>query len=163
MGYISGSGTGFAGRTRAWGVSSAKAGAAAAAFLLLGGVSPSGQLEVNVEELRSDNGLLHVCVTRDEAHFPDCEDDPSAVRETFRVADTRSVRFANLPSGDYAIAILHDENGNSRLDRFAGIPREGIGFSRNPRFSFGPPRFSSARFRLSNRGDVQRIRMRYFL
>ena len=163
MGYISGSGTGSAGQTRDWAVSSKKAATAATAFLLLTGVSPSGQLEVNVEELRSDDGLLHVCVTRDESHFPDCEDDPAAVRETFRVADTQSVRFSNLPSGDYAIAILHDENGNSRLDRFAGIPREGIGFSRNPRFSFGPPRFSSARFRLGNRGDVQRIRMRYFL
>ncbi|MGP1281641.1 MAG: DUF2141 domain-containing protein [Parasphingopyxis sp.] len=129
----------------------------------MGGVSPSGQLEVNIEDLRSDNGLLHVCVTRDAAHFPDCENDPAATKETFRVRDARTVRFANLPSGDYAIAILHDENGNSRLDRFAGIPREGIGFSRNPRFSFGPPRFSSARFTLGNRGDVQMIRMRYFL
>ena len=130
---------------------------------MLGGVSPSGALEVNVEELRSDDGLLHVCVTRDAAHFPDCENDPVATKDSFRVAETRSVRFENLPSGDYAIAILHDENGNSRLDRFAGIPREGIGFSRNPRFSFGPPRFSSARFTLGNRGDIQRIRMRYFL
>ena len=67
-----------------------------------------------------------------------------------------------LLGGDYAIAILHDENGNSRLDRFAGIPREGIGFSRNPRFSFGPPRFSSVQFRLDNRSEVQSIRMRYF-
>lgn len=107
--------------------------------------------------------MLHVCVTRDQAHFPDCENDPAATRETFRVRDTQSVHFANLPSGNYAIAILHDENGNSRLDRFAGIPREGIGFSRNPRFSFGPPEFSSASFALDNRGDVQRVRMRYFL
>lgn len=141
----------------------AKAGAATAAFLLLAGVSPSGELEVNVEELRSNNGLIHVCVTRNERHFPDCQDDPAATKESFRVRDTRSVHFANLPSGQYAIAILHDENSNNQLDRFAGIPREGIGFSRNPRFSFGPPRFSSARFSLGNGGDVQRIRMRYFL
>jgi len=73
------------------------------------------------------------------------------------------VRFENLPSGGYAIAILHDENANDRLDRFAGIPREGIGFSRNPRFSFGPPAFSAARFILGNDRDVQNIRMRYFL
>jgi uncharacterized protein (DUF2141 family) len=141
----------------------AKAGAAMAAFMLLAGVSPSGELEVNVEELRSNNGLLHVCVTRNENHFPDCAGDPAATKETFRVRDTRSVRFANLPSGQYAIAILHDENSNSRLDRFAGIPREGIGFSRNPRFSFGPPSFAAARFRLNNGGDVQSIRMRYFI
>ena len=163
MGYISGSGTGYAVRTKDWAVSTAKAGSAIAAFILLAGVSPSGELEVNVEHLRSNDGLLHVCVTRNEAHFPDCENDPAATRETFRVRDTQSVHFANLPSGNYAIAILHDENGNSRLDRFAGIPREGIGFSRNPRFSFGPPEFSSASFVLDPRGDVQRVRMRYFL
>jgi uncharacterized protein (DUF2141 family) len=131
--------------------------------LLLTGVSPSAELEVNVERLRSHSGLLHVCVTQDSAHFPDCENDPAAARESFRAATTRTVRFQNLPSGNYAVAILHDENGNDRLDRFAGIPREGIGFSRNPQFSFGPPRFSAARFRLGNSRENQRIRMRYFL
>ncbi len=102
-------------------------------------------------------------MTRNADHFPDCENDPAAVRESFSAADTGSIRFENLPSGDYAIAILHDENGNRRLDRFAGIPREGIGFSRNPRFSFGPPSFSSARFRFDQAGSAQRIRMRYFI
>lgn len=130
---------------------------------MLAGLSPSGELEVNVEALRSDNGLIHVCVTRNANHFPDCAGDPAATKESFRVRDTRSVRFANLPAGQYAIAILHDENSNNQLDRFAGIPREGIGFSRNPRFSFGPPRFSSARFSLGNNREVQSIRMRYFL
>ncbi|MCA1749244.1 MAG: DUF2141 domain-containing protein [Sphingomonadales bacterium] len=127
------------------------------------GTSPAPQLEVDIERLRSHDGLLHVCVTRDAAHFPDCHDDPDAVRRSFRTAETQSVQFRNLPSGNYAIAILHDENGNDRLDRFAGIPREGIGFSRNPRFSFGPPSFASARFALGTRAEVQRIRMRYFL
>lgn len=130
---------------------------------MLIGASPTPQLEVNVERLRSYDGLLHVCVTRDAAHFPDCDEDPDAVRRSFRAADTQSVQIRGLPSGNYAIAILHDENGNDRLDRFAGIPREGIGFSRNPRFSFGPPSFNSARFALEGPGGVQRIRMRYFL
>lgn len=130
--------------------------------MALSGATSGAQLEVNVERLRSTDGLLHVCVTRDPSHFPDCENDPDAVKESFRAAETRSVRFRNLPSGDYAVAILHDENGNSRLDRTLGIPREGIGFSRNPRFSFGPPRFSAARFALRGHGGSQRIRMRYF-
>ncbi len=130
---------------------------------MLSAASPGAQLEVNVEQLRSNDGIIHVCVTRTADFFPDCESDPAAVRESFRAADTRSVRFRNLPSGGYAVAIMHDENGNNRLDRFAGIPREGIGFSRNPRFSFGPPAFAAARFILGNDTDVQQIRMRYFL
>ena len=163
MGYIFASGTGFARPTRGWAASIAKASAAGIAFLMLSGVSPGAQLEVDVERLRSNEGLIHVCVTREADYFPDCDEDPAAIRRSFRADTTRSVRFENLPSGGYAITILHDENANDRLDRFAGIPREGIGFSRNPRFSFGPPTFSAARFILGNDRDVQNIRMRYFL
>ncbi|NNC73701.1 MAG: DUF2141 domain-containing protein [Sphingomonadaceae bacterium] len=130
---------------------------------MLSAGSLGAQLEVNVERLRSNEGLIHVCVTRDEAHFPDCDDDPDAVKGSFRAADTRTISFRNLPSGGYAVAILHDENSNNRMDRALGIPREGIGFSRNPRFTFGPPRFSAARFMLQNGRETQQIRMRYFL
>lgn len=130
---------------------------------MLGGANSGAQLEVNVERLRSTDGLIHVCVTRNATHFPDCDGDPSAVKGSFRAAETRSISFRNLPSGGYAVAILHDENGNNRMDTFAGIPREGIGFSRNPRFSFGPPRFSAARFALDGDGGRQSIRMRYFM
>lgn len=102
-------------------------------------------------------------MTRAASHFPDCEGDPNAFRRTVRAAAGHTIRFENLPSGQYAVAILHDENGNDRLDRFAGIPREGIGFSRNPRFSFGPPAFSAASFALGTAAERQTIRMRYFL
>lgn len=107
--------------------------------------------------------MLHICVTRDQDYFPDCENDPAATRRSVRADGTRSIRFANLPSGGYAVAIVHDENSNDRLDSFAGIPREGIGFSRNPRFTFGPPAFSAARFMLASGEETQRVRMRYFL
>jgi uncharacterized protein (DUF2141 family) len=72
-----------------------------------------------------------------------------------------------LSPGEYAIAVIHDENANAKLDTFAGIPKEGIGFSRNPRFTFGPPRFAAARFSVGGEtaGDAQRqqVRVRYFL
>lgn len=163
MAFISGSGTGFAAPTRGSATSIAKGAAAIGLFAILGATSPGAQLEVNVEHLRSNDGLIHVCVTRNEDHFPDCAGDPAAVKGSFRAAETRSINFRNLPSGGYAVAILHDENGNNRMDTFAGIPREGIGFSRNPRFSFGPPRFSAARFALNGTGGSQSIRLRYFM
>lgn len=163
MGYISVSGTGFAERTRGWGISLAKAGAAAGLFAALAGTSPSARLDVNVERMRSDEGMLHICVTRDDDYFPDCEEDPDRITRSIRADGSLTARFTNLPSGGYAVSIVHDENSNDRLDRFAGIPREGIGFSRNPRFTFGPPAFSAARFTLSNGEGRQDIRMRYFL
>jgi len=61
------------------------------------------------------------------------------------------------------VAVIHDENSNSKLDTFAGIPREGFGFSRNPAIAFGPPRFTAARFTLDSDAEAQQIRMRYIL
>jgi len=73
------------------------------------------------------------------------------------------VRFRNLPSGDYALSIIHDENANGKLDTFAGIPREGFGFSGNPRIRFGPPKFDEARFTVTAGRNEQAIRVRYLL
>ena len=78
-------------------------------------------------------------------------------------ATQRVVSFPALPDGSYAISLFHDENGNNRLDTFAGIPREGVGFSRNPRLVFGPPRFSAAEFAIEQRATSQTVRLRYFL
>jgi uncharacterized protein (DUF2141 family) len=74
-----------------------------------------------------------------------------------------SIHFDGLPHGNYAVAVIHDENNNHKLDTFAGIPREGFGFSRNPSVTFGPPRFAAARFTLSSDADRQQVRMRYLL
>ena len=55
------------------------------------------------------------------------------------------------------------ENGNGRLDTTLGIPREGVGFSRNPRLTFGPPRFSAAQFAVATPAVDQDVRVKYFL
>lgn len=78
-------------------------------------------------------------------------------------AGTHALRLDGLPRGGYAIAVIHDENGNGKLDTFAGIPREGFGFSRNPPVRFGPPRFAAARFTIDHDGVKQEIRMKYLL
>lgn len=124
------------------------------------GASPVGRLDVDVSGLRSARGLLRVCLTSDPANFPACHDDAHAVKRNVP-AGTASVGFEGLPHRSYAVAALHDENANHRLDTFAGIPREGFGFSRNPAVGFGPPRFSAARFPVSGDAQRQQVRMRY--
>ena len=71
--------------------------------------------------------------------------------------------LGQLAPGDYAIAIIHDENRNGRLDTFAGIPREGVGFSRNPVLRFGAPSFRSASFTIGGAPVAQDIHLKYFL
>jgi uncharacterized protein (DUF2141 family) len=73
------------------------------------------------------------------------------------------VSFAAVAPGDYALALLHDENGNGKLDSFAMIPKEGFGFSNNPKIRFGAPRFAETRFAVGAGTTRQTVRMRYLL
>lgn len=132
------------------------------ALFALPGAAPLNAIDITIDHLRSPKGLLQLCLTASERSFPDCDRDPAAHRMTVP-AKAGVARFENLPAGQYALAIVHDENGNNKLDTFAGIPKEGIGFSRNPSFSFGPPRFSQVVFGAQGSGSSQRVTIKYFL
>lgn len=122
---------------------------------------PGASLEVSFTELRSAKGFIRVCLTADPDNFPACVDDRAAVRRSVR-ASAGALDIAGLAHGTYALAVIHDENNNAKLDTFAGIPREGIGFSRNPKVRFGPPRFSAARFAVGGQPVAQTVKMKYY-
>jgi uncharacterized protein (DUF2141 family) len=132
------------------------------AMFLIIGAAPTCDVVIAVEKMRSAKGVLQICLTAREQHFPDCENDPKARRMTVK-ASAAIARFKNLPAGSYAAAIVHDENANDRLDKFIGIPKEGIGFSRNPKFSFGPPKFRNAVFNAQSGEVRETINLKYYL
>jgi len=133
-----------------------------AALLLLAAARQPGELEIAIERLRNQRGILHLCLTRNQAHFPDCASDPQALKRSVPAA-TRSVRFGGVVPGGYALSIIHDENRNGRLDAVLGIPREGFGFSRNPVIRFGAPRFDQVLMELGPGFTRQTVRMQYLL
>jgi len=55
--------------------------------------------------------------------------------------------FEDIPLGAYALAVVHDENMNGKLDtNWLGIPTEGYGFSNEAKALLGAPSFSATRF-----------------
>ncbi|OYY79621.1 MAG: hypothetical protein B7Y43_00670 [Sphingomonas sp. 28-62-20] len=128
----------------------------------LPGATQTGSLDIGIDKVRSTKGVLRICLTADPKNFPGCIDDARAVTRTVPASD-RNVRIDGLPYGGYAIAIIHDENNNAKLDTFLGVPREGFGFSRNPVIRFGPPNFTAAEFDVGATPDRQLVKMRYLL
>ncbi|MCA9667621.1 MAG: DUF2141 domain-containing protein [Myxococcales bacterium] len=72
-------------------------------------------------------------------------------------------RFANVKPGTYAVAVLHDENGNNKMDtNWVGMPKEGYGASRDAKpGTFSGPKFKDARFRYPGGRVAMTLKLRY--
>ncbi|MDK2762123.1 MAG: DUF2141 domain-containing protein [Sphingopyxis sp.] len=119
-------------------------------------------IEVSVTGLRNTKGQLLVCLTTNPKAFPDCSKDKASVRMAVPATDAGDFQIRAPAAGTYAIAVVHDENANNKMDVAIFLPREGFGFSRNPTITVGPPSFRSASFAVA--GDMrQSIKMKYML
>jgi uncharacterized protein (DUF2141 family) len=135
---------------------------AAGAPLLLGNMASAGpDVSVTVTDLRSVKGKVLACLTADAKTFPNCDKDPKALAVTVNAGKTVSFAFRGVKPGTYAIALLHDENGNGKADKALMIPKEGFGFSRDAKVRMGPPTFSAASFTVAEDPVRQQIKMRY--
>ncbi len=114
-------------------------------------------IEVVVADLRNAAGSLGCQLFAGADGFP--ADRARAVQAMLApIAGGKALcRFAPVPAGSYAVAIVHDENGNAELDRnFFGVPTEGYGVSNNRTYALREPRWDESRFELSA-GEVRRL------
>jgi len=124
---------------------------------------PTATLDVNISGLRSMKGNVLVCVTANPKFFPNCGKDPKGHRARVAARNSGSVKFNDMTEGTYAVALLHDENGNDKMDMAIFLPKEGFGFSRNPAVVTGPPKFNSAAFSVDRADTRQMVKMKYML
>lgn len=121
-------------------------------------------LTVRVVGTKNSKGQIAIALFKGEAGFPG--DKSKAFRTLQAKIDpqTLSARITldNLPRVDYAVAVFHDENMNGQLDKnMFGIPREGYGFSNNPKKSMGSPKFAEANFQLDQPEKLVEIELLY--
>jgi uncharacterized protein (DUF2141 family) len=117
-------------------------------------------LIVTVAGVRSDVGSVRVAVCS-KANFlkPTCEHVGSAPAKAGEVV----VRLEAVPPGTWAAQAFHDEDDDGKVGtNLIGIPTEGLGFSNDVRFHFGPPSFNDAAFALGPGGGRIRFTLRYF-
>jgi len=117
-------------------------------------------LEVTVKNIKGTKGNIRIGLFTNEAEFL-----KTAVKGKVIKANGAEVKvvFEDLPAGDYAVSVIHDENGNEKLDTKAmGIPKEGFAFGNNAMGTFGPPSFDEAKIKLEGKPVQQVISMKYF-
>ncbi len=124
----------------------------------------AGEVVITISDIRSSNGVVRACMTTKKSTFPNCRKDPNAYRVVVPADGKVTVRFTGIEPGDYALALLHDENDNGKADRALGMmPKEGFGFSRDAKVRLGPPKFKDAVFNHNGVNQALTVKMRYLL
>jgi len=124
---------------------------------------PRGSLTVEVYGFRSLKGNLLLSLFRENIGFP--EDTDLALVNLSQPVTSGRVHFdlPPLPWGRYSYSILHDENGNGRMDQsLTGTPKEGYALSNNLEGHFGQPEASDALFEIGSQPLKHELRIHYF-
>lgn len=105
---------------------------------------PLCTLRIHVTGFRNDNGKAGGTIFASPDGWPE-QNAKALVHGPFPIQNGQAMETFQIPAGRYAVAVIHDENGNHKLDRnFLGIPREGFGFANNPRVALSAPSFNAA-------------------
>jgi uncharacterized protein (DUF2141 family) len=105
---------------------------------------PLCTLTIHVTGFRNNKGKAGGVVFGSPAGWPDGRSH-AIVQGGFSISDRQATETFKVPPGRYAMVVIHDENENQKLDRnIFGIPKEGFGFSNNPRIRFSAPSWQAA-------------------
>lgn len=103
-------------------------------------------LKIQIEGIKSEKGKILYSLFSSKSGFPG--DSQQAIKKGIVNIEKNHANIEiDLPSGEYAIILFHDEDDNNELEtNFIGFPKEGVGNSNNHR---GIPSFKKSVFKLT--------------
>ncbi|WP_143960322.1 DUF2141 domain-containing protein [Litoribacter populi] len=120
-----------------------------------------GKFVVEVGDLKNSKGTVRVILYEREGFLTE-----EAVKARFDapIRDGKSViETKQLPFGEYAMFVFHDENDNDEVDfNLFKMPKEGIGFSNNPKLGLSKPKFEESKVRLNESKKRIRVKLKYY-
>ncbi len=137
--------------------------------LLCGSVS-AADLRVQVSQIQQQRGQLLLALHNQAETWSGDTDFHSPEFQAYRVA-TLPVQgtvmeyvFHDLPPGRYALGVIHDENGDGRMNRhiypLVGMPEEPYALSNDAWSWFSKASFEAAAFELPAAGRVLQLPLR---
>ncbi|HUH28910.1 DUF2141 domain-containing protein [Gelidibacter sp.] len=110
--------------------------------------SDNPELTIHIQNIKSLKGEIIIGVFNTDKDF--LKDGVAIKNYTITVdKTTETIVIKDLPKGEYAISLYHDENSDNECNRnFLGIPKEGYGFSNNVKPKFSAPSYKDCKFTL---------------
>ena len=120
-------------------------------------------IHIKILDIRNSTGSIACALFDSQEGFPIEFLQAATNVMVIKIRDVQArCDFEDIPAGTYAIAVIHDENMNGKLDtNRLGIPREGYGFSNGARAVLSAPSFSAASFKHDGGTLNLSIRLRY--
>jgi uncharacterized protein (DUF2141 family) len=123
----------------------------------------NGTLTVKVTNIRSTKGEIEFALfNKSDGFGTDVTKAYKRIRGKI-TNGTCDISFDNIPYGQYAVEIYHDENDNNKFDEtWYGMPKEGVAVSENPSLGiFSPPKFETAKFYFDATKNNISIKIKY--
>jgi uncharacterized protein (DUF2141 family) len=119
-------------------------------------------LTVELQNVDSSLGTVDLAIYNNSTGFPG-GGTPFQLAQAPAQKGTVKVQVPNLPDGVYAITVLHDDNGDGKMDyNGLGMPTKGFGFSNNPNITFGAPSFDDCKITVTQQSNNTVIVMKHY-
>lgn len=129
-------------------------------LLLAAQAANAADLRVKVDGVTQATGTLSAMLLNSAEAWDGKSEPVSGRRADITATGSIELVFDDLAPGEYAVRVMHDDNGNGQLDRnVVGMPTEGYGFSNNPRVMRAAT-FEEARFTVPAAGTSIQIVLR---
>ncbi|HEY3446526.1 MAG TPA: DUF2141 domain-containing protein [Myxococcales bacterium] len=117
-------------------------------------------LKVEITNLRSEAGVVRAAVYRTEADYKN--KNPSASGEAAIQGAKATVVLEGLEPGAVVVRVFHDEDKDGKIKtNWIGMPKEGVGMSRDAKGFMGPPKFDDAKLDLPAGPSSTSIKLHY--
>jgi uncharacterized protein (DUF2141 family) len=125
--------------------------------------SPCPGIHVKILKIENRNGTVDCALFDSPAGFPREFLQSAQNVMVIKIRNTAArCDFEAIPPGTYALAVIHDENANGKLDtNLLGIPTEGYGFSNDAKAALSTPSFSAASFKYNGQSSAMTITLHY--
>lgn len=124
-------------------------------------IQRTGDIIVVIDDIVNNHGIIRSQLFHNPNNFPTKSE--KALRNITGIINHKSSKiiYKNIPFGEYAITVHHDEDNNGFMNRnFLGFPVEGYGLSNNPSILFKLPSYDECKFKLNSKSKPIHIKMK---
>lgn len=122
-------------------------------------MQPEEGIELTISNIRNHKGLIRIGLYRSDAGFPDKPAESFTLAKDTISGGVLRLFIPSVKPGSFGFSILDDENRDGKMDyRFGIIPKEGFGFSNNPKVSRKAPSFTETSVYYN--GGLKKVRVK---